>query len=474
MSGIMLTLLGSTFGGAKNFIATFNDETTSKECRSIAVCTDSNDNIYVAAANMYDSGSGSTYYRANFKVSNAGELLATKGTRTTGDDSRRPSLKNHVNSNGNYVYSFYGDSGTDFLIHELSGDFSSTVSRKVGSTNNSSADFENVKACVWRPSNDHFYVLRYNSSTVESELMHFNSSYSPQNARNYKYQRGYGATGGDTLYDAGAIAIDSSGNVYTGGSTVYVGYEGTFHKQNSSLVHQWTRTIRKAYGAGHTLGIAIDSNDNPYFCGRIDGMALGFVAKYNSSGTQQWIRFLVDRGTNSYFHSIHIDPNDNIYLGGSISEDGYPNGSFLGNIQNIGVVIKYDTSGTKQWERGICYTNNSVGYSNQQVGNMVGDITTDSEGNVIFAFAQHSSTAGQNKASIRLAKIPADGSMTGTYSGGVDGDVKYAATSLTDTGYTPDYRTVGLSTSYGINRYFVNNTQTIDALSYPTDIAEIS
>ena len=87
MSGIMLTLLGSTFGGAKNFIATFNDEVNSKECRQVAVCTDSNDNIYVAAANMHDTGSGNTTYRANFKVSNAGELLATKGTRTTGDST---------------------------------------------------------------------------------------------------------------------------------------------------------------------------------------------------------------------------------------------------------------------------------------------------------------------------------------------------------------------------------------------------
>lgn len=474
MSGIMLTLLGSTFGGAKNFIATFNDEVNSKECRQVAVCTDSNDNIYVAAANMHDTGSGNTTYRANFKVSNAGELLATKGTRTTGDDSWRPSLRNHVNSNGNYVYSLYGDSGDDFLIHELSGDFSSTVSRKVGSTNNSSANFDNVKACVWRPSNDHFYVLRYNSSTVESELMHFNSSYSQQNSRNYKYQRNSG-TGGDTLYDAGAIAIDSNGNVYTGGSTVYTGYEGTFHKQNSSLTHQWTRSIRSGYGAGHTKGVAVDSSNNPYFCGSIDSLDCGFVTKYNSSGTQQWIRFLRDRDdSNATFNAIHIDSNDNIYLGGSIVEDGYPNGGFSGSQQNIGVVVKYNTSGTKQWERGISYSSTQVGFSNQSSSNMPADVTTDSEGNVIFAFAQHSSTAGQNRASVRLAKIPADGSMTGTYSGGVDGNVKYAATDTTDSGLNPDYRTINLSTSYSINRYFINNTQTIDALSYPTDIAEIS
>ena len=50
MSGIMLTLLGSTFGGAKNFIATFNDEDNARQTRSCAVCTDSNDNIYVSAA----------------------------------------------------------------------------------------------------------------------------------------------------------------------------------------------------------------------------------------------------------------------------------------------------------------------------------------------------------------------------------------------------------------------------------------
>jgi len=476
MSGIMLTLLGSTFGGAKNFIATFNDEDNARQTRSCAVCTDSNDNIYVSTAMFYDSGN-SQFYQANFKVSKAGELKAAKGSRA-GSTMLVPRLNNHVKSNGNYVYSFY--SGSDkLLIHELSGDFSTTVSRKTGSTDNSSADFYNVDSCVWRPSNDHFYVAKWSSagSSGQNELIHYNDSYSKQNARNYTFQQNSG-TNGDRSFEAGGIAIDSSGNVYKGGSFAFTGYEGTMSKYNSSLTHQWTRSIRKGYGAGKIKAVAVDSNDNPYFCGHIDGDDCGFVTKYNSSGTQQWIKFLRDRDDSfAQFSSMHIDSNDNIYLGGSLSEDGYPNGAFYAT-QNIGIVVKYNTSGTKQWERGISYTNNATGFSNQQPGNMPSSITTDSQGNVIFLFAQHSNPAwyagGADKISLRLAKIPADGSMTGTYSGGVDGNVKYGATDTTDTGLSPDYRTINLSSSSSINRYFINDTTQIDSVDYPTDIAEIS
>ena len=109
---------------------------------------------------------------------------------------------------------------------------------------------------------------------------------------------------------------------------------------------------------------------------------------------------------------------------------------------------------------------------------MPSSITTDSQGNVIFLFAQHSNPAwyagGADKISLRLAKIPADGSMTGTYSGGADGDVKYAATDTTDTGLSPDYRTINLSSSSSINRYFIDDTTQIDSVAYPTVIAEIS
>lgn len=471
MSGIMLTLLGSTFGGAKNFIATFNDEAANYESRSIAVCTDSNDNCYVGAQNVYDSG-GQTY-QYNWKVSPSGEVLAHKGSRST-DTSLRYGFRNHVKSNGNYVYSFNGDSGTDFVLHELSGDFSTTVAQKRVSTNNSSADFDGAKNILFNPSNDDFYILRWSSSG--SEVLRFNSSYSQQMGKQHTFNRhsAYGSPAGDHMYESGGIAFDSSGNIYTGGSFAYFGYEATFHKYNSSGTHQWSRSARNGSQSSFTRGVAVDSSGNPYFVGMIGANDdAAFITKYNSSGTQQWIDLRQDRDQGHFsFTSIHIDSNDNIYVGGSMVEDAN-GGGFFPSHQHIAVIHKYNTSGTLQWQRGFSYHSNT-NFSNQSAGNMPTDITTDSKGNVIFAYAQHSNNSGQNRNSIRLAKIPADGSMTGNVSGGTDGNVRYAATATSTSSVNPDYRDLTRSAENSINRYFIADSHTIESQDFPTDIAEIS
>lgn len=482
MSGIMLTLLGSTFGGAKNFIATFNDENTGYNTKSVAVCTNSNDNIYVSAQNFYNSGNSVTY-QANFKVSNAGELKATVGSRSTSGQLLH-GMSNHIKSNGNYVYAFYNNSD-NLRIHELTGDFSTTVVRKGGSTNGSSDNFDGVRSCVWRSSNDQFYITRWTGA--QSQVMYFSAgttnnaspqNYTIQQGRTHTFVNYSGSAQGDPMFQAGGIAIDSSGNIYTGGSFPFFGYEATFHKYNSSCQHQWTRSVRDGSHSCRTRAVAVDSNDNPYFCGGLEGNDdTAFVTKYNSSGTQQWISLRKDRDYGGFiFSSIHIDSNDNIYVAGSMSEDGYPGGGFSATQKNIGVVFKYNTSGTLQWERGISYSSTTNGFSNQSPGNMPTALTTDSEGNVIFVFAQHSSSSGQNKTSIRLAKLPADGSMMGTYSdGGVDGSVKYAETDTAASTVNPDYRTINRSVDNSVNNYFINQTgEAVNSISYPTDIAEIS
>ena len=105
---------------------------------------------------------------------------------------------------------------------------------------------------------------------------------------------------------ANAVATDSSGNVYVTGGTKG-GLDGNASagntdlfvvKYSSSGTKQWTKQLGSS-GRDSANGIAIDSSENVY----VTGMTFGgldwntstgandlFVVKYNSSGTKQWTK----------------------------------------------------------------------------------------------------------------------------------------------------------------------------------------
>ena len=68
------------------------------------------------------------------------------------------------------------------------------------------------------------------------------------------------------------------------------------------------------------------------------------LVKYNSSGTKQWTKQL---GSSSYDegYSVTTDSSDNIYV------TGYTDGGLDGNTSSGNsdiIIVKYDSSGTKQ------------------------------------------------------------------------------------------------------------------------------
>ena len=106
------------------------------------------------------------------------------------------------------------------------------------------------------------------------------------------------------------------------------------------------------YVTGNTQG-DLDGNTNsggecPSLIGTISGIKILcndiFLVKYNSSGTKQWTK-LLGTSKNDFANSVTTDSSDNIYV------TGYTNGDLDGNT-NSGkddiFLVKFNSSGTKQ------------------------------------------------------------------------------------------------------------------------------
>lgn len=211
-----------------------------------------------------------------------------------------------------------------------------------------------------------------------------------------------------------SIAIDSSSNVIVGGQ----GYSGVsaavLAKYNSSGTLQWQRAIYQNVGYYTTViqGVAVDASNNIYATGYwYDTQSVPpynpikyrrFTVKYDSSGTLQWQRELSGTG-NELGYAVAVDSSGNVYtLGSSASTSPVTT-----------VILKYNSSGTLQWQRSI---SNSF--------------PSSSHGGIACYGASYGfTTAGTGV--LLSGRLPSDGTKTGSYSvGGTIYD--YAASSLTD------------------------------------------
>ena len=209
-----------------------------------------------------------------------------------------------------------------------------------------------------------------------------------------------------------SVALDSSGNVYICGFSEDNGSpDFVIAKYNNSGTIQWQRRLGGG-GDDEGLSIAVDSSANVYVCGKSGtGSSVDIIlAKYNTSGTIQWQRKL-DAGseTQDFAYSIAVSSSGNVYICGQTPSGGQDN-LFL---------AKYDTSGTIQFQRRLGNASQpSIGYS----------VAVDSTENVYVC--GYTSVAGGND--FLFAKLPGDGSDTGTYTvGGYS--FTYAAATLTAT-----------------------------------------
>jgi len=195
-----------------------------------------------------------------------------------------------------------------------------------------------------------------NSGGTDAFLAKYNSSGTLQWTR---------LLGNATLTYSYAVAVASGGNIYISGMTrgtldgeTNAGIQDIFvAKYNNSGTRQWTRMLGSTV-FDYCYGVAVDGSENIYAAGHSYGHFDGltntdgtgatedvFLAKFNSSGTKQWSRFFGGTG-NDVASGLAVDTSGNAYITGNTNAD-------LDGQTNVGghdlFVMKYDTSGTRQW-----------------------------------------------------------------------------------------------------------------------------
>jgi uncharacterized delta-60 repeat protein len=369
-----------------------------------------------SAGNFYVTGTTSSQGAGSVDV-----LLAkynSSGTiqwqRTLGGASSEYGFGVAVDSSGNVYVTGYtssqGAGSNDFLIAKYNTSGTIQWQRTLGG-----GTAENGRG-IAVDSGGNVYVSGYTGSSLVI-ITKYNTSGTIQ------WQR----TLGSGLEDCYGIAVDSSGNVYVTGSTSGAGAgiaDVLIAKYDTSGTIQWQRVLGGgAMDLGY--GVAVDSSSNVYVTGYTRSQGAGgsdiLIAKYNSSGTIQWQRILGGSGDDTGY-GIAVDSSGNVYVTGTTS------GS------NDVSISKYDTSGTIQWQRTLGGSGNDTGYG----------IAVGSNGDFYVTGITYSPSSGAPD--VILAKLPGDGSKTGTYTvGGTS--FTYAASTLTAATSTLTSATSSLASS---------------------------
>jgi len=414
-------------GGASRFIMGMHSgidywiaeygSTTLLEERGRKVKVDSSGNVYMGGySNTYDSSNGNKVHTGFIvKYDKTGAIqwqrtLSKPGITTGGvylfdisiDSSGNVYVCGTDESRRNFVAK-YNNSGVIQWQRTLQGYFFGEEALGVGTDSSNNVYIGGMT----RNGNQRTpFVAKYNSSGTIQWQKRFGN--------NFRHQL-YGAT------------VDSSGNVYIVGDggtrTDGTSFDGIFFaKINSSGTVQWEQTLGGDTSTNNTeagQNIILDSSGNVYIVGRA---YLGtyaswrlLVAKYNSSGTIQWQRTLDSTSFAEFGYDVAVDPSGNVYICGTKDTN------VTGNPRAHDVIIaKYNSSGTLQWQR----TLNNSQYNKIEEGY---GITVDDKGTVYVTGSTETGGTNTDPKSIAfIAKLPSDGSLTGTY-----GRFTYAASSFT-------------------------------------------
>jgi hypothetical protein len=220
------------------------------------------------------------------------------------------------------------------------------------------------------------------------------------------------------------MALDSSGNIYICSVTTVstqgdrLGFIKFDSNGNILQERRYGSTSSSSYGG---FGICLDSSNNIYVGGSqtVSGYAQAMINKYDSTGTFQWSNIVYQSATAIIANAIVCDSSNNVYVTGGLSVGSIGNGPVI--------ILKYDTSGTLQYQRTL--SSSTITFYGTSIIMGSGNsfyVTTNLQG------------VGQSV----IANLPRDGSKTGSYTvNGVTysysaGSYSTGTTSLTDSAGT--------------------------------------
>jgi len=420
----------------------------------LGVTTDSSDNIYVTGMTYDDVVCTRFPFKCVYvnrdlfliKYNSSGTKQWTKHYGENGKGVT-------TDSSGNiYVTSYTDSDKSDIILIKYNSSGTKQWTKKMGASSGTYGDYG---FDVTPDSSGNIYLSGHtyrgdfdgkidNSPRFRTETDLFLVNYNSSGKRQWTKQlKTFASDWG------GGVTTDSSGNIYMGATTdgglngcTYGSRDIALTKFNSSGKRKWIkafymcgkRTSALQLGTSElegVRGITTDSLGNIYMTGytygdfgwweKNKGRADIFLTKINSSGTVKWIRQL---GTSEYEDAsgVTTDSSDNIYVTGNTQGD-FDGNTHLGGeceggrgkIQHgVGTItggntvcndiflVKYNSSGTKQWTKLLGTSKDDVATS----------VTTDSSDNIYVTGTTQGGLDGNTnsgKDDIFLVKFNSDG-----------------------------------------------------------------
>ena len=263
--------------------------------------------------------------------------------------------------------SFYGKSSQSYFINRLY-DASNLNNYTVGYSVTTSASDQSIYLSGMATTDNQDYgglVAKYNASGT------------------LQWSRAFGLGFAIYFYDS---ATDSSGNVYVGGD--FGQSTGVLVKYNSSGVEQWRIGIMDLNVSSGMIvtGFSVVSGFIYINLTHRLGFASMKLIKLNTDGVSQWTPKEIGGNNYNIMFGMNTDNSGNSYV---LAQSDSTNGSW--STAATYEIIKYNSSGVKQWQRTLSGLNNYL-YDEGRKG--PGDVATDTLGNVYFAAGSQYYTYG--------------------------------------------------------------------------------
>ena len=371
--------IGAAGAGGESFWIARYDGSRGDE-RLDGVDVDSSGNVYCTGLSGTNPYNNATY----LKIDPDGTLNVSKdiGRKNTGGADNDYFNNCFLNSSGDLITGgqSVGSSGLTIYapVVKISGDAFSTATSITGT--------QILTKVKQDPSGNVFTLSDYGT---QIGLTKMNAALSSRT-----WQAEFAPAVGNNGMQRKDMALDSSGNVYVVGAIDVSSYSrdvAYLFKANSSGVRQWDRGLREHSPANHCSfnAVACDSNDNIFVVGYLRSINEYFVGKYNSSGGLVTAKNL--SGLTQSPTTIAIDSSNNIYVGG------------------------YDGTGPSSGDSPYIIKLNNI-LTTVAWANRIDRAATVQSFEMHIDANDNLYVGGTDDENYFLAKLPSDGSGTGTYS----------------------------------------------------------